>query len=73
MVDDAARWRRREYRSCMLLLARPVEDRAAFLVRACSGDSDLRREAASLLERDGHADRFLNTQRGCRRCDRWST
>jgi serine/threonine-protein kinase len=42
-------------------LARPAEERAVFLAEACSGDSDLQREAASLLERDGRAGQFLGT------------
>ena len=58
MPDDAARWRRLES-IVHTALARPAEERAAFLVEACSDDSDLRREAASLLERDARADGFL--------------
>ena len=60
MADDASRWSRLES-VVHAARARPVEERAAFLVEACSDDSDLRREAASLLERDGHADGFLST------------
>jgi eukaryotic-like serine/threonine-protein kinase len=60
MPDDAARWRRLES-VVHAALARPAEERAAFLAEACAGDSDLQREAASLLERDGRADAFLGT------------
>ena len=60
MPDDAARWRRLES-IVYAALARPAGERAAFLAEACAGDSDLRREAASLLEGDGRADAFLGT------------
>jgi eukaryotic-like serine/threonine-protein kinase len=60
MPDDAARWRRLES-VVHGALAKPAEERAAFLAEACSGDSDLRRDAASLLERDGRAGEFLGT------------
>src|SRR6185295_46731 len=33
-------------------LARPVEERAAYLAEACAGDAELRREVESLLVRD---------------------
>src|SRR5262245_63439444 len=60
MPDDVARWRLPES-VVHAALARPVEERAAFLAEAWSGDSDLRREAISLLERDARADAFLTT------------
>lgn len=60
MSDEAARWRRLES-VVHAALARPAEERAAFLVDACSGDSELLRDAASLLERAGVAEGFLGT------------
>ena len=60
MTDDTIRWRRLES-VVHAALTRPAEERAAFLAEACSGDDDLRREAASLLERDGLNDGFLGT------------
>ena len=60
MATDPDRWRRLES-VVHAALARPAEERAAFLVEACADDGDLRREAASLLERDGGADAFLGT------------
>ena len=60
MPDDAARWRRLET-VVHAALTRPAEERAAFLAEACSGDSDLQREAASLLTREAGADAFLGT------------
>jgi Tol biopolymer transport system component/serine/threonine protein kinase len=60
MTGDPARWRRLES-VVHAALARPAEERAVFLAEACSGDSDLQREAASLLERDACADAFLGT------------
>ena len=41
-------------------LARPAEDRSAFLGSACAGDDPLRREVESLLAHDGDAS-FLST------------
>jgi hypothetical protein len=60
MATDPDRWRRLES-VVHAALARPAEERAAFLVEACADDSNLRREAASLLTRDAGADAFLNT------------
>ena len=60
MADDASRWSRLES-VVRAARARPHAERAAFLVEACSDDSDLRREAASLLEWYGHTDGFLST------------
>ena len=40
-------------------LARPAEDRAKFLERACAGDEALRREVESLLESDKAAESFM--------------
>ncbi|HUE86091.1 MAG TPA: hypothetical protein VMO26_08440 [Vicinamibacterales bacterium] len=58
MSDDAERWRRLQD-LVQSALDRPVDERAAFLAAACRGDDDLRREAASLLERESRADGFL--------------
>lgn len=63
MADDSVRWRRLES-VVHAALAQPAEARAAFLAEACRGDDDLRREAESLLERDGRADGFLDTPLG---------
>jgi serine/threonine protein kinase/Tol biopolymer transport system component len=60
MATDPDRWRRLES-VVHAALARPAEEREAFLAEACADDSDLRRDAASLLERAGGADGFLNT------------
>jgi eukaryotic-like serine/threonine-protein kinase len=40
-------------------LARPVEERAKFLERACAGDEGLRREIESLLASDEEAESFM--------------
>src|SRR6266540_3216418 len=40
-------------------LARPVEERAKFLDRACAGDEALRREVESLLQSDAEAESFM--------------
>ena len=40
-------------------LARPAEERAKFLERACAGDEALRREVESLLESDEAAESFI--------------
>jgi Tol biopolymer transport system component len=58
MADDPARWQRLES-IVVAALARAAEERPAFLADACGGDDDLRREAASLLERASRADGFL--------------
>ena len=41
--------------------ARPVEERAKFLDRACASDEALRREVESLLVSDEEAERFMET------------
>ena len=56
---DPARWRRVE-EIYQVAAERKPEERAAFLVMACAGDEDLRREVESLLARpsaDGMLDR----------------
>jgi hypothetical protein len=58
MAQDAARWRRIES-VVQAALERPPHARAAFLAEACGADEDLRREAASLLEREASAEAFL--------------
>jgi serine/threonine-protein kinase len=63
MTDGAERWRRLE-EVCQAALERPADERAAFLAEACAGDEDLRREAASLIDRDGRAEGFLATPIG---------
>ena len=50
-------------------LARPVQDRAAFLSDACGDDADLRREVESLLAHDGDAS-FLSRPAATLRTDR---
>jgi serine/threonine-protein kinase len=53
---------RREWdleRICLSALERPAADRAAFLIEACGSDEELRREAESLIARDGAAVSFL--------------
>ncbi len=60
MAEDPARWRRLES-IVHAALERPAEERPAFLADACRGDDDLRREAASLLERKSRADGFPDT------------
>src|SRR5947207_5477256 len=42
-------------------LAIPVEDRAHFVAKACSGDAELRREVESLLAQASGATGFLST------------
>ncbi len=42
-------------------LARPLEERARFLDRACAGDEALRHEVDSLLESDEEAESFMET------------
>jgi serine/threonine protein kinase len=59
MPDDADRWRQLES-VVYAALARPADERAAFLAEVCSGDSDLRRDAAALLEQEGRVDGFLS-------------
>lgn len=53
---------RREWdleRICLSALERPAAERAAFLGDACGCDEELRREAESLIARDGAAASFL--------------
>jgi serine/threonine-protein kinase len=53
---------RREWdleRICLSALERPAAERAAFLIDACGSDEDLRREAESLIAREGAAGSFL--------------
>ena len=59
MPDGAARWQRLQD-IVQAALDRPAEERGAFIAAACGGDDDLRREAASLLERESRADGFLD-------------
>ena len=42
-------------------MSRPLVERAAFLREACGDDEALRREAESLIERDGSLGSFLET------------
>ena len=58
MTYDPARWQRLQD-IVQAALDRPADERAAFLAEVCRGDDDLRREAASLLERESRADGFL--------------
>jgi serine/threonine protein kinase len=58
MSDGAKRWQRLED-VVQAALERPTNERAAFLADACRGDEELRREAASLIDRDAHAEGFL--------------
>ncbi|MBI3050335.1 MAG: serine/threonine protein kinase [Acidobacteria bacterium] len=55
---DAERWRQISalYHAA---LARPVEQRPAFLAEACAGDEALRQEVAALFESSATAERFL--------------
>ena len=46
-------------RLCLSALERPAAERAAFLIDACRGDEELRREAESLIARDEAAGSFL--------------
>jgi serine/threonine-protein kinase len=46
-------------RICLAALERPAAERPAFLVDACGSDEQLRREAESLIARDGAAAAFL--------------
>ena len=46
-------------RICLSALERPAAERAAFIGEACGGDEELRREAESLIARDGAAASFL--------------
>jgi|SoiMethySBSTD1v2_1073268.scaffolds.fasta_scaffold04345_11 eukaryotic-like serine/threonine-protein kinase len=46
-------------RICLSALERPAAERAAFISEACRGDEALRREAESLIAREGAAASFL--------------
>jgi serine/threonine-protein kinase len=50
-------------RICLTALERPAADRAAFLAEACGSDAELRRQAESLIARDGAATSFLEVPR----------
>jgi len=50
-------------RLCQAALERPVSERAGVLAEACGGDEGLRREAESLLAREGAAASFLLSDR----------
>jgi eukaryotic-like serine/threonine-protein kinase len=63
MSSAAKRWRRLE-ELCHAALERPAHERDAFLAEACGADEELRREAASLLDRDARAEEFLATPLG---------
>ena len=63
MSDGAERWQRLEG-VVQAALERPTDERAAFLAEACGGDEELRREAASLIDRDAHAEGFLDMPLG---------
>ena len=56
----AERWQRLES-ICHAALARPAEERAAFVAEACAGDHALRQEAESLVARAGSVSSFLET------------
>ena len=60
MAIDAEGWRRAEglFHEA---LARPAQDRAAFLDEACGGDADLRGQVALLLASDERAGSFLES------------
>ena len=54
------RWRQVE-ELCHAVLARPDEERTAFLAVASSGDDLLRREVESLLAQESHTPGFLSS------------
>jgi serine/threonine protein kinase/tetratricopeptide (TPR) repeat protein len=54
----AERWQTIEAIYCAAL-ERDESARSAFVLEACGGDEDLRREVESLLEADGRAERFM--------------
>src|SRR5262245_3687068 len=58
-MGPPGRWQRIE-RLFHEALARPLEERAAFLERSCAGDESLRREVNALLESPATANRFLD-------------
>ena len=55
---SSERWRRIDD-LCNLALARPADQREAFLIESCAGDDALRREVESLLAHEPDADRFM--------------
>jgi serine/threonine protein kinase/Tol biopolymer transport system component len=56
---ESERWRRIED-LCHEALARPAEERAAFLTEACAGDELLERDVSSLLAQDLKAENFMS-------------
>ncbi|MGQ0737157.1 MAG: protein kinase domain-containing protein [Acidobacteriota bacterium] len=60
MADSPDRRRRLES-LVQAALERPADERAAYLAEGCGDDEDLRREAASLIDRDARAEAFLAT------------
>jgi serine/threonine protein kinase len=58
MTTSPERWATVE-RLYHAALARPVEERAAFLAKACAGDGELRREVESLLAQDASGEGAL--------------
>jgi eukaryotic-like serine/threonine-protein kinase len=54
------RWKKIE-QLCNAALERDASQRAAFLLQACQGDDELRREVESLLAQEKPADRFLES------------
>jgi serine/threonine protein kinase len=54
------RWKQIE-QLCNAALERDANQRAAFLLQACGGDDELRREVESLLAQEKPADRFLES------------
>jgi serine/threonine-protein kinase len=63
VTDGSGRWQRLE-ELVQAALERATDERAVFLAEACGGDEDLRREAASLIDRDARAAAFLATPIG---------
>ena len=58
MTTVPDRWRQVED-LCHAALARPVEERSAFLAHACQGDEGLLREVESLLAQETSAEDFM--------------
>jgi eukaryotic-like serine/threonine-protein kinase len=54
------RWKKIE-QLCSAALDRDASQRGAFLLQACQGDDELRREVESLLQQEKPADRFLES------------
>ena len=63
VTDGSGRWQRLQ-ELVQAALERATDKRAVFLAEACGGDEDLRREAASLIDRDARAAAFLATPIG---------